>query len=167
MKTVEVITPRDKQEVHDFPKRLYKGDPAWVCPLDSMIEGYFDPHRNHSFEHGEAVRWILLDDSGITIGRIAAFIDTIRSSAYRQPTGGMGFFEVIENKEAAFTLFDTAREWLALRGTEAMDGPINFGENDNYWGLLIEGFMQQGFGSWLITGLSGVLTKRSKTFLNV
>ena len=27
-----------------------------------------------------------------------------------------------------------------------MDGPINFGENDNNWGLLVEGFMQQGFG---------------------
>jgi ribosomal protein S18 acetylase RimI-like enzyme len=29
---------------------------------------------------------------------------------------------------------------------EAMDGPINFGENDNNWGLLVDGFMQQGFG---------------------
>jgi GNAT superfamily N-acetyltransferase len=146
MKVVEVLTSQDKREFHDFPKRLYKGDPGWVCPLDFMIEGYFDPQRNHSFEHGEAARWILMDDSGKTIGRVAAFIDMIRSSACRQPSGGMGFFEVIENKEAAFTLFDTAREWLASRGMEAMDGPINFGGNDNYWGLLIEGFMQQGFG---------------------
>ena len=23
---------------------------------------------------------------------------------------------------------------------EAMDGPINFGERDRYWGLLVEGF---------------------------
>jgi hypothetical protein len=29
---------------------------------------------------------------------------------------------------------------------EAMDGPINFGENDNNWGLLVEGFTTQGFG---------------------
>ena len=27
-----------------------------------------------------------------------------------------------------------------------MDGPVNFGENDNNWGLLVEGFMQPGFG---------------------
>ena len=27
-----------------------------------------------------------------------------------------------------------------------MDGPINFGENDSYWGLLVEGFMQQSYG---------------------
>jgi hypothetical protein len=29
---------------------------------------------------------------------------------------------------------------------EAMDGPVNFGENDNNWGLLVEGFTQPGFG---------------------
>ena len=146
MKTVEVITSRDRQEFHNFPKRLYRDDTDWVCPLDSMVEGYFDPERNHSFKHGEAVRWILKDDSGKTIGRVAAFIDRIRSAASRQPTGGMGFFEVVDSREAAFRLFDTAKEWLASRGMEAMDGPVNFGENDNYWGLLIDGFMQQGFG---------------------
>jgi hypothetical protein len=58
----------------------------------------------------------------------------------------VGFFEVTENREAAFLLFNTAKEWLSARGMEAMDGPINFGENDNNWGLLVEGFIQQGFG---------------------
>jgi len=29
---------------------------------------------------------------------------------------------------------------------EAMDGPINFGENDNFWGLLVEGFTHPSFG---------------------
>ncbi|MCX6255984.1 MAG: GNAT family N-acetyltransferase, partial [Bacteroidia bacterium] len=86
------------------------------------------------------------DDNDNIIGRIAAFIDRVRSDANNQPTGGVGFFEVIEDKEAAFILFETAREWLAARGMEAMDGPINFGENDNNWGLLVEGFIQQGFG---------------------
>lgn len=146
MRIIEVTGRKEIREFHDFPKRLYKNDPFWVCPLDSMVEGYYDPERNHVFKHGEAVRWILADASGITIGRVAAFIDRVRSAAYRQPTGGMGFFEVVENREAAFLLFDTAKEWLAARGMEAMDGPVNFGENDNYWGLLVEGFMQQGFG---------------------
>ena len=91
-------------------------------------------------------RWILTDDGGKTIGRVAAFIDEIRSKANRQPTGGFGFYEVIESREAAFMLFDTARQWLTERGMKAMDGPINFGENDNYWGLLVEGFTQPGFG---------------------
>ena len=146
MKIVEVLTPADKKEFHDFPRQLYKDDPYWVCPLDSLIENVFNPAGNNTFEHGEAIRWILVDDSEKTIGRVAAFINRVRSSAQRQPTGGMGFFEVVQDREAAFMLFDTAKEWLAARGMEAIDGPINFGENDSYWGLLVEGFMQQGFG---------------------
>jgi hypothetical protein len=146
MKVVEVITEQDKKEFIDFPKELYKTDPCWICQLDSGIESVFDPAKNHNFKHGEAIRWILKDGDSHTIGRIAAFIDKVRSSANRQPTGGIGFFEVFENKEAAFILFKTALEWHASKGMEAMDGPINFGENDNNWGLLVDGFIQQGFG---------------------
>jgi hypothetical protein len=146
MKVVEVKTKQDKMEFIDFPKELYKSDPYWISQLDSSIESVFDPAQNHTFKHGEAIRWILKDDGEQTIGRIGAFIDWRRSSANRQPTGGIGFFEVIENREAASYLFNTAREWHALHGMEAMDGPINFGENDNNWGLLVDGFTQQGYG---------------------
>jgi hypothetical protein len=146
MKIVEVKTKQDKREFIDLPKRLYKEDPFWVCPLDSGIESVFDPLKNHTFKNGEAIRWILKDEGNNTIGRVAAFIDRIRSAANSHPTGGIGFFEVIENKEAAFLLFNTGMEWLASRGMQVMDGPVNFGENDNYWGLLVEGFTQPGFG---------------------
>lgn len=146
MQIIEVKTPNDKKEFIDFPKRLYKEDSYWVCPLDAHIESLFDPELNYLFKHGEAVRWILKDDIGKTIGRIAAFIDRVRSSVSDQPTGGIGFFEVTDNRGAAFALFDAGKIWLADRGMEAMDGPVNFGGNDNNWGLLVEGFMQQGFG---------------------
>jgi hypothetical protein len=146
MYVIEVKGRSEKREFLRFPKGLYKNDPGWICPLDSEIESVFDPRLNPSFRHGEAARWILKDENGRTTGRIAAFIDEIRSKANRQPTGGIGYFEVIENREAAFLLFDTAREWLSSRGMQAMDGPINFGENNVNWGLLIDGFMQQGFG---------------------
>jgi GNAT superfamily N-acetyltransferase len=146
MEIIEVKTRRDEKEFIDFPKRLYKGDPNWVCILDSEIRATFDPEKNRLFRQGEASRWILKDEEGITIGRIAAFFDLVRSSVYHQPTGGIGFFEVTENREAAFALFDTGKEWLISHGMEAMDGPINFGENDTNWGLLVEGFVQQGFG---------------------
>jgi hypothetical protein len=146
LQLTEVITRADKKEFLHFPLVLYRNDTDWVCPLFSDTESVFDPKRNQAFRHGEAVRWILKDDSNTTIGRVAAFIDEIRSKANNQPTGGMGYFEVIEDRDAAFMLFDTAKKWLADRGMEAMDGPINFGEDDVNWGLLVDGFMQQGFG---------------------
>jgi hypothetical protein len=146
MLIIQVTTPQDKKEFINFPKRLYKGDPYWVCQLDSELEALFDSEKNYLFRQGEATRWILKDTDGKTIGRIAAFFDRVRSAANSQPTGGIGFFEVIENREAAFILFDTGKNWLASKGMEAMDGPVNFGENDNNWGLLVDGFMQQGYG---------------------
>ena len=146
MTIVEVAAKGDKKEFIDFPKKLYKSDPYWVCQLDSGIESVFDPRKNHTFKHGSGTRWILKDNSGETIGRIAAFIDEVRSSANNQPTGGIGFFEVIDNRDAAFILFDKAIEWLISHNIQAVDAPVNFGENDNNWGLLVEGFMQPGFG---------------------
>jgi len=146
MQISEVKTPQDIKEFINLPKKLYKGDPIWVCMLDSEIKAIFDRRKNRLFQQGDASRWILKDENGKSIGRIAAFYDSIRSSAYRQPTGGIGFFEVIENKEAAFALFDEGKKWLSSHGMEAMDGPINFGENDTNWGLLVDGFTQPAFG---------------------
>jgi GNAT superfamily N-acetyltransferase len=82
-----------------------------------------------------------VNDKGTAVGRIAAFVNqkTVNKDN-DQPTGGVGFFECIENKEAAFILFDTAKSWLEEKGMEAMDGPINFGERDKWWGLLVDGY---------------------------
>lgn len=146
MRIIEVRNKRDRIEFNRFPRELYKKDPYWVSPLDTETESVFNPLKNPAFRHGVAVRWILKDDHEKTIGRIAAFIDHIRSKANKQPTGGIGFFEVSENKDAAFLLLTTAKNWLAERGIEAIDGPINFGGNELNWGLLVEGFMQQGYG---------------------
>jgi hypothetical protein len=136
MQVIEVKSPQTEREFLDFPKELYKDDPFWVCPLDTELNAIFDAQKNYLFRRGEAVRWIIKDDEQNTIGRIAAFFESQRSAAYSRPTGGIGFFEVIDNREAAFLLFDTGRNWLASYGMEAMDGPVNFGENDNNWGLL-------------------------------
>jgi GNAT superfamily N-acetyltransferase len=146
MNIIEVVNKSQKQSFLDLARTLYKNDPNFVCPLDGEINGIFDPKENSFFKHGEAICWILSDDDGTVIGRIAAFINTNKAFSFDQPTGGCGFFECIEDKGAAFLLFDTAKNWLKERGMEAMDGPINFGENDNHWGLLVEGFMPQGYG---------------------
>src|SRR3972149_486271 len=146
MNLIEVNDKKTRGEFLKVPKILYKKDPFWVCPLDDDIKSIFDPQKNPYFKGGEAIRWILKNDKGKLIGRIAAFYNNKRAYSFEQPTGGMGFFECINNKEAAFLLFDSAKEWLASKGMEAMDGPLNFGENQNNWGLLVDGFMQQGMG---------------------
>ena len=146
MKIIEVKDKKTAKKFLKVPRILYKNDPHWVCPLDLTIEDVFNPKKNIFFKHGEAARWILTENNGNLIGRVAAFINKKKAYNFKQPTGGMGFFECINDKNAAFMLFDKCKEWLKERGMEAMDGPINFGENDNFWGLLVEGFMPQSYG---------------------
>ncbi len=141
MKIIEVQSKKERKEFLQFPVRLYKDSATWIRPLDSDIEQVFDPKKNKTFRSGEAIRWILKDDANKTIGRIAAFINrkTV-NKANDQPTGGTGFFECINDQNAANMLFDYARDWLEGKGMEAMDGPVNFGERDKWWGLLVDGF---------------------------
>lgn len=136
----EVTTKQARSEFLNLPKRLYVSNRNWVCPFDDDIESVFDPARNEKFQDGEAVRWIARNADGEVVGRIAAFYNRQQAALEEQPTGGCGFFEAINDQQLADTLFDAARDWLKSRGMEAMDGPINFGDRDSWWGLLVKGF---------------------------
>jgi hypothetical protein len=144
MQLHQVNTQADKKLFLQVAVNSYKGDPAFIRPLDKDIEEVFDPQKNKFFKRGECCRWILKDDSGIAIGRIAAFVN--KQYKQEQPTGGIGFFECINNQQAANFMFNHCCQWLKERGMEAMDGPINFGERDKWWGLLVDGFYEPLYG---------------------
>ena len=130
------------KEFIDFPKRLYKGDANYIMPLDVDIEQVFDPAFNKAFENGACKRW-LLKDNGNTIGRIAAFYTKIDTTGVL--TGACGFFECIDDFDAASQLFDVAKLWLLENKCEYMDGPVNFGDRDSFWGLMVEGFASPSY----------------------
>ena len=140
MKIFEVQTERDRKDFLSMPVKIYKDDPNWIRPLDNDIESIFDNRMNKFYRHGKCSRFLLKDEQGNVNGRIAAFINDRTSKKEAQPTGGIGFFECINDKQSAHFLFDHCRQWLLERGMEAMDGPINFGERDSWWGLITEGF---------------------------
>jgi hypothetical protein len=131
---IQVNTPALLKAFVEMPLPLYANNKAFVRPLDKDVYEVFDPSKNKFYKQGECVQWLLTDDAGKYIGRIAAFVN--KKYKQSQPTGGCGYFECIDNQEAANVLFDTAKNWLLERGMEAMDGPINFGERDKFWGLL-------------------------------
>lgn len=142
MQILEVGTdPKLQKEFLELPIRLYKGNKLWIRPLDKDLESVFDPKKNKFFKNGKCIRWVAIDDNGETVGRVAAFVnENTATKGNDQPTGGMGFFEAINDEKVAFALFDACQNWLKENGMEAMDGPINFGERDRFWGLLVEGY---------------------------
>ncbi len=144
MMCTEVLTAADKKDFLLFPLSLYKNLPQWIRPLDKDVENVFNPEKNKTYRHGECIRWVLKNDQGIVIGRVAAFIDQkTLNKGNDQPTGGMGFFECINDQHVAFALFDQCKNWIESKGAQAMDGPINFGSRDRWWGLLIDGYERE------------------------
>ena len=146
MNISEITDKNTIKEFLELPRKLYKNDPNFISPLDKDIETVFDPKLNNYHSHGIIKRWIAIDNNNETVGRIAAFINHQKNKDPDFITGGIGFFETINDEKTAFLLFDTAKQWLLQNNAKAMDGPINFGENDKYWGLLVEGFVPPSMG---------------------
>jgi len=142
---MELIEVTNKQTANDFIRincEINKNDPNYIRPLDKDINDTFDPKKNKTFRFGEAIRWILKSKEGKLIGRIAAFTNKkYKNKGDDVPVGGIGFFDCINDQNAADMLFDVARHWLIQKGMQAMDGPINFGERDRWWGLIVKGFV--------------------------
>lgn len=140
MKIIEVTNLEESRQFIRLSVELYEKQAAYIRPLDKDIENVFDPKVNQNFENEECIRWILRSDDQV-IGRIAAFTRGKASlNGSHGVEGGIGFFECINDQGAADLLFDTAREWLIGKGATFMDGPINFGKRDKWWGLLTQGY---------------------------
>jgi hypothetical protein len=141
---MQLIEVTDKQTAKDFltvNALMNQGNPNYIRSLDNEVNEVFDPAKNKTFQYGEAKRWIARRDDGELIGRIAAFTNSkYINKGTEFKTGGIGFFDSINDQALANVLFDTAKEWLHGKGMEAMDGPINFGDRDKWWGLMVEGF---------------------------
>jgi hypothetical protein len=52
---------------------MNRSNPNYIRPLDNEVNDVFDPLKNKNYKYGETKRWILKDDNGKLIGRIAAF----------------------------------------------------------------------------------------------
>ena len=140
----EVYNENQKTEFLKFPARLYREDKNYIRPLDKDIEEIFNPEKSRFYKSGECARFLFKNKQNQTVGRVAVFVN--KSYKQSQPTGGIGFFDCINDQETANFIFDYCKNWLQERGMEAMDGPINFGERDKFWGLLIDGFIEPLYG---------------------
>jgi len=169
MKITEVRTGADRRKFLELPVEIYKNDKEWIRPLDQDIEQVFNPEKNKAYRHGEAVRWLLWDDNGKCIGRIASFINRKTTARGDMPVGGIGFFECIDDQNAADFLFDHCVSWLREKGMQGVEGPINFGERDRWWGLLIDGFYEPVYcmNYLSLKGPINVLPKAVSIMLNI
>jgi hypothetical protein len=141
MPEVEVVQAnrgRLRRAFLEFPYRLYAQDGVWVAPLRGDQKKILDERRHPFYRHAELQLFIARRGSSV-LGRIAAIVDHNALPEACQRTGSFGFFESVDDQEAASGLIDAAKEWLRGRGMHLMRGPVypsfNYGA-----GVLVEGF---------------------------
>ncbi|TXF89571.1 hypothetical protein FUA23_10245 [Neolewinella aurantiaca] len=138
-KSYQLKETSDFGQFHAVLKEVYRGNKQYVFPLQGDIESILSD-KNKAYDGTNLKLWVVLEEGKRPVGRVAAFIDRQRNEELDLPVGGLGFFESIENDTVAELLFDAAEKWLREEGMQAVDGPINFGERDKFWGLLTKGW---------------------------
>ncbi|MFZ5919021.1 MAG: N-acetyltransferase [Chloroflexota bacterium] len=133
-----VETKQDLMVFISFAWEVYRGDANWVPPLVSMMRDMFDPARNPLWEHSQFQNFLAYRD-GRVVGRITALVNANHNRIHEEKMGFFGFFEVLQDYEAAQALFDAAGDWVRSKGMTALRGPANPTVNDEY-GLLVDGF---------------------------
>ncbi|MEX2436489.1 MAG: hypothetical protein WD735_07350, partial [Balneolaceae bacterium] len=124
---------------HSFPRGLYKEYPKWIPPFRFEIENIFNAEKNSFFEKGECERFLMFDGEEV-VARFAVMNHSEKDAVFDPKMGGMGFLEMTDDQAVADGVIRFAKEWHAKRGYKAFRGPVNFGENINFWGLLVENF---------------------------
>ena len=136
IKSVE--TTEDRKALLSFPWTVYKDDPFWVPPIFSERMHFTDPEKNPFFQHAEAQFYMALRGEEI-VGTIAVFTNHRHNEYQNENIAFFGFFEVLEDYEAAEQLFKTAEAWAKEKGHTALRGPAQWSTNDEC-GLLVDGF---------------------------
>jgi GNAT superfamily N-acetyltransferase len=138
LRIVPADTRRELERCFRFARTVYRNDPNWVEPILADRLAKVDPGRNPFWRTAERRLWMALRGEDVA-GTIAAIHDRRSNEALHQSLGTFGFFECLEDPEAAGLLVDTAAAWLATRGLSAMRGPYNPSADDEP-GILVEGF---------------------------
>ena len=141
MAGLEIIAAEGRSALKDFidlPWEIYAEYPQWVPPLKKDVRRMLDPRRHPFWEFSER-RLFLARRGAKTVGRIAGIIDRHYNEFHGEKMGIWGFFECIDDPEAAAALFSAVETWVRQKGMTFIRGPLNPSPNYEV-GLLIEGF---------------------------
>jgi hypothetical protein len=139
LKTLDLLSRKaDRSRFISIPWSIYKNDPVWVPPFKMSVDGMFQ--KKHPFyKKAQIQAFVVIDQAGVDCGRIVAIENNAHNEFHQEKVGFFGFFECIENQEAASLLFNACTDWLKKRGLVKMIGPMN--PSTNYeCGLLVDGF---------------------------
>lgn len=105
---------------------LYRGDAAWVPPLESEVRRQLDPSFAFYGRPGHDHRRFLAFSGGRPAARALASIHPGLRDLDGTPVGAVGFFESTPDHFAAGEVLGAAVAWLEERGLHRVWGPLQF-----------------------------------------
>ncbi len=141
MSAIEIIEVRQRSQLKEFvnlPWKIYRNDNTWIPPLKKAVRRLLDKDRHPFWKFSEQLL-LLAKRNGETIGRIAGIVDGNYNRYHNTGMGVWGFFECINDPEAAAALFSRVEEWVCGKGMTYLRGPLSPSINYEI-GILIEGF---------------------------
>ncbi len=133
-----VADRRGRKTFVTLTRRIFEGDPQWVPPFLFELNERLDRKKNPYFAHAEMAEWIAWRGDQ-PVGRISAQVDQVALEHEDATAGHFGFFDVLDDEEAASALLTTAEDWLGERGMTRVIGPYNPTINEEP-GILVDGF---------------------------
>ena len=118
-------TPREREAFITFAWNVYRDNPYWVPPLINERKHFVDPEKNPFFEHAVA-EYFMAFRGDTPVGTIAAFTNHAYNDFQQVNVGFFGYFEVLEDQEAAHALLKTAEDWVRNAGHESIMGPAQW-----------------------------------------
>ena len=140
VRIVEAVSKHDMLDFCRFPMKLYAGCPYYVPPLLMDELETFNHGKNPAFESADARLFMALRGDEI-VGRIAGILSPAANKKDNVRDVRFGWFDCMNDPEAARALFDAVAAWGCKWGMETMSGPHGFSLFDRE-GMLVEGFDQ-------------------------
>lgn len=136
---IEVSGKKELKRFIDFPWEIYRDDRNWVPPLRGDLLKTLKGENNPLFMSGSHAFFMAYMGEK-PVGRICVGINQSYNEKKKQHEGYICLFEVINDRKAAFSLFDKAIEWLKAREINLVKGPVSPTNGDDSRGLLVMGF---------------------------
>ena len=131
----------NRKELKTFihlPAEIHKNHKFWIPPIYMDEWEFFNPKKNHFFEHCDTVL-ALAWRNGKAVGRIMGVISYKYNQDHNENHGRFSFMETWNDQEVFHALIDFVSNWSRSQGMVKLVGPLAFSDKDPQ-GFLIDGY---------------------------
>jgi hypothetical protein len=120
----EVSNSRQLKDFLRLPFLIYRHDPNWVAPITSEVRRTLDAKLNPYFANA-SLKLFVCYKAKTAFSRLAIIINRLHQEKFGVRRAFFGFFESMNDFEAAKFLFDEAERYCRRQGVKVLEGPFN------------------------------------------